>query len=53
MATFSNDINAFSFGVSYRTVQNRFDNQQLSNCSGCKSKIQQIYDWSYLQPWIV
>ena len=30
MATFSNDINAFSFGVSYRGVQNRFDNQQLS-----------------------
>jgi hypothetical protein len=29
MATFSNDINAFSFGVSYRSVQNRFDNQQL------------------------
>jgi len=30
MATFSNDINAFSFGASYRAVQNRFDNQQLS-----------------------
>ncbi|ASW74741.1 membrane protein [Chryseobacterium piperi] len=30
MATFFNDINSFSFGVSYRTVQNRFDNQQLS-----------------------
>jgi type IX secretion system PorP/SprF family membrane protein len=30
MATFSNDINAFSFGVSYRAVQNRFDNQELS-----------------------
>ncbi|MDR2236665.1 MAG: PorP/SprF family type IX secretion system membrane protein [Chryseobacterium sp.] len=29
MATFFNDINAFSFGVSYRTVQNRFDSQQL------------------------
>jgi type IX secretion system PorP/SprF family membrane protein len=30
MATFFNDINSFSFGVSYRSVQNRFDNQQLS-----------------------
>ncbi|KQR93586.1 hypothetical protein ASG01_10485 [Chryseobacterium sp. Leaf180] len=30
MATFSNDINAFSFGASFRGVQNRFDNQQLS-----------------------
>lgn len=30
MATFFNDINAFSFGVNYRSVQNRFDNQQLS-----------------------
>ncbi|MCS3532612.1 MULTISPECIES: type IX secretion system membrane protein PorP/SprF [Chryseobacterium] len=30
MATFFNDINAFSFGVSYRSVQNRFDSQQLS-----------------------
>lgn len=30
MATFSNEINAFSVGASYRMVQNRFDNQQLS-----------------------
>lgn len=30
MATFFNDVNAFSFGVNYRSVQNRFDNQQLS-----------------------
>lgn len=30
MATFFNDINSFSFGVNYRSVQNRFDNQQLS-----------------------
>ncbi|ASK31871.1 hypothetical protein CEY12_17935 [Chryseobacterium sp. T16E-39] len=30
MATFFNDVNSFSFGVSYRSVQNRFDNQQLS-----------------------
>lgn len=30
MATFFNDINAFSFGVNYRSVQNRFDSQQLS-----------------------
>ncbi|WBV59828.1 type IX secretion system membrane protein PorP/SprF [Chryseobacterium camelliae] len=29
MATFFNDINSFSFGVSYRAAQNRFDNQQL------------------------
>lgn len=29
MATFFNDINSFSAGVSYRTVQNRFDSQQL------------------------
>ncbi|MDR6923108.1 MULTISPECIES: PorP/SprF family type IX secretion system membrane protein [Chryseobacterium] len=29
MGTFFNDINSFSFGVSYRTVQNRFDSQQL------------------------
>jgi type IX secretion system PorP/SprF family membrane protein len=29
MATFFNDINSFSFGVNYRTVQNRFDSQQL------------------------
>lgn len=30
IATFFNDINAFSFGVNYRSVQNRFDSQQLS-----------------------
>ncbi|MEY8761344.1 PorP/SprF family type IX secretion system membrane protein [Chryseobacterium tongliaoense] len=30
IATFFNDINSFSFGVNYRSVQNRFDNQQLS-----------------------
>ncbi|WP_419868793.1 PorP/SprF family type IX secretion system membrane protein [Chryseobacterium sp. CT-SW4] len=30
VATFFNDINSFSAGVSYRAVQNRFDNQQLS-----------------------
>ncbi|KPH11136.1 type IX secretion system membrane protein PorP/SprF [Chryseobacterium sp. ERMR1:04] len=30
MATFFNDINSFSFGVNYRSVQNRFDSQQLS-----------------------
>ncbi|KPE49698.1 PorP/SprF family type IX secretion system membrane protein [Chryseobacterium indologenes] len=29
MGTFFNDINSFSFGVSYRTVQNRFDSQEL------------------------
>ncbi|WP_370898917.1 PorP/SprF family type IX secretion system membrane protein [Chryseobacterium gossypii] len=29
MATFFNDINSFSFGVNYRSVQNRFDSQQL------------------------
>ncbi len=29
MATFKNEINAFSFGVSYRAAQNRFDSQQL------------------------
>ncbi|MBB4808124.1 type IX secretion system PorP/SprF family membrane protein [Chryseobacterium defluvii] len=29
MATFSNEINSFSAGLSYRSVQNRFDNQQL------------------------
>ena len=30
IATFFNDINSFSFGVNYRSVQNRFDSQQLS-----------------------
>lgn len=30
MATFFNEINSFSFGVNYRSVQNRFDSQQLS-----------------------
>ncbi|MFP3593043.1 type IX secretion system membrane protein PorP/SprF [Chryseobacterium sp. SIMBA_038] len=30
LATFFNDINSFSFGVNYRSVQNRFDSQQLS-----------------------
>ncbi|WP_292010063.1 PorP/SprF family type IX secretion system membrane protein [Chryseobacterium sp.] len=30
VATFFNDFNSFSAGVSYRAVQNRFDNQQLS-----------------------
>ncbi|MBP2619027.1 type IX secretion system membrane protein PorP/SprF [Chryseobacterium jejuense] len=29
MATFSNEVNAFSVGVSYRAAQNRFDSQQL------------------------
>ena len=30
MATFQNDYNAFSLGASMRSVQNRFDNQNLS-----------------------
>lgn len=29
MATFFNDINSFSFGANYRSVQNRFDSQKL------------------------
>ncbi|KFF17626.1 PorP/SprF family type IX secretion system membrane protein [Chryseobacterium sp. JM1] len=42
MATFFNDINSFSAGVSYRTVQNRFDSQQLQVAPVVKVRINKL-----------
>ncbi|MCT2561419.1 PorP/SprF family type IX secretion system membrane protein [Chryseobacterium herbae] len=42
MATFFNDINSFSAGVSYRTVQNRFDSQQLQVAPIVKVRINKL-----------
>src|SRR5690606_14972944 len=42
MATFSNDINSFSAGLSYRAVQNRFDNQQLQFAPVVKVKLNKL-----------
>jgi type IX secretion system PorP/SprF family membrane protein len=42
MATFFNDINAFSAGVSYRTVQNRFDSQQLQVAPVVKVRVNKL-----------
>jgi type IX secretion system PorP/SprF family membrane protein len=42
MATFFNDINSFSAGISYRTVQNRFDSQQLQVAPVVKVRINKL-----------
>lgn len=42
MATFFNDINSFSAGVSYRTVQNRFDSQQLQVAPVVKVRVNKL-----------
>ncbi len=42
MATFSNDINAFSVGASYRTVQNRFDSQTLQIAPVVKVRLNKL-----------
>ncbi|REC73926.1 hypothetical protein DRF60_18760 [Chryseobacterium elymi] len=42
MATFFNDINSFSAGVSYRTVQNRFDSQDLQVAPIVKVRINKL-----------
>ncbi|SFN85342.1 type IX secretion system membrane protein, PorP/SprF family [Chryseobacterium oleae] len=42
MATFFNDVNSFSAGVSYRTVQNRFDSQQLQVAPVVKVRINKL-----------
>lgn len=42
MATFSNEINSFSAGLSYRAVQNRFDNQQLQFAPVVKVKLNKL-----------
>lgn len=42
MATFFNDINSFSAGVSYRTVQNRFDGQDLQVAPVVKVRVNKL-----------
>ncbi|MBD8084102.1 PorP/SprF family type IX secretion system membrane protein [Chryseobacterium caseinilyticum] len=42
MATFSNETNAFSVGASYRTVQNRFDNQTLQVAPVVKVRLNKL-----------
>lgn len=42
MGTFSNDINAFSIGASYRTVQNRFDSQELQIAPVVKVRLNKL-----------
>ncbi len=42
MATFSNEVNAFSVGASYRTVQNRFDSQTLQVAPVVKVRLNKL-----------